>query len=402
MKMRTTTLAIALLCAGCHTSQPRADAAPAPPASSDYLYLWTGDADAAQDDFLAVVDVRRASPTYAKVVATTPVGKRKTIPHHTEHELDADGLLFANGFASGDTFAFDVRSGANPRLVTRFAAPKPYNQPHSYARLPNGNVLATLQSSGEDYEGAGGLMEFGTDGTLVRTVTAADASVDDRFVPYSMVVVPKLDRLVTTSADMHERWVSKVVQVWRLPGLERVRTLQLPPGPGGKEGWDPAEPRLLADGRTVMVSTFNCGLYLLEGLDTDAPSARFVYAFDGGGCALPAVVGRYWVQTVPAIHALVVLDMQDPAKPHEVSRVIVGEDYNPHWIVAEPSGRRLVMTSYGPRVLMFDFDPETGRITLDEDFRDPGASEPGLTMDRNDWPHGDSGKAAPHGAVFSR
>ena len=74
----------------------------------------------------------------------------KTIPHHTEHELAADGLLFANGFASGETFVFDVNAGASPKLVTHFAAPKPFNQPHSYTRLPNGHVLATLQSSGED------------------------------------------------------------------------------------------------------------------------------------------------------------------------------------------------------------------------------------------------------------
>jgi hypothetical protein len=178
--------------------------------------------------------------------------------------------------------------------------------------------------------------------------------------------------------------------------------LQLPPGPDGKEGWDPAEPRLLGDGRTVMVSTFNCGLYLMEGLETDAPSARFVHAFDGAGCALPVVIGRYWVQTVPSIHGLVVLDLHDPKHPREVGRVTLGKEYTPHWIVAEPGGRRLVMTSYGPRVLMFDFDPDSGDISIDERFRDAGAAEPGLSMDRSDWPHGDSGQAAPHGAVFSR
>lgn len=391
MKSRVTTLAIAALSFGVPTAQ----------AASDYLYLWTADADGAQDDFLAVVDARADSPTYGTVVATTPVGKAKTVPHHTEHELAADGLLFANGFASGDTFIFDV-NGASPTLKSRFAPPAPYRQPHSYARLPNGDVLATLQSSGEDHEGPGGLMEITTDGALVRTVDAADPAVDDHFVPYSLVVVPTLDRVVTTSADMHERWVSQVVQVWRASDLQRIATLQLPPGPGGKEGWDPAEPRLLSDGRTVMVSTFNCGLYLFDGLDSDAPSARFVHGFEGGGCAVPAVIGHYWVQTVPAKHAIVVLDVQDPAQPREVSRVTLGDDYKPHWLAAEPGGRRLVMTSYGPRVLVFDFDPDTGRIAIDGKFRDPGASEPGLRMDRTSWPHGDSGPAAPHGAVFSR
>jgi hypothetical protein len=398
MTFRPTALALAALAVA--TSASPACTANAASAASDQLYVWMADADAAQDDFLATLDARAGSPTYGRVVSTTPVGKRGTIPHHTEHELAADGLLFANGFKSGDTFLFDVRAAAKPTLVSSFGAPAPYRQPHSYARLPNGNVVATLQSSGEKGEGPGGLMEFTASGQIVRTVDAADAAVDDHFVPYSIAVMPSLDRLVTTSADMHERFVSKVVQVWRASDLQRLATLTLPPGPGGKEGWDPAEPRVLADGRTVMVSTFNCGLYLLEGLDTAAPSARFVHAFEGGGCALPVVIGRWWIQTVPEKHAVVVLDIADPASPREVGRVTLGDEYKPHWLASEPNGRRLVMTSYGPRILVFAFDPDTGTLAIDGAFRDAGADEPGLRMDRTDWPHGASGPAKPHGAVF--
>ncbi|CAN5605408.1 hypothetical protein BH23PSE2_BH23PSE2_04930 [soil metagenome] len=393
---------LAVLCLGCQTTALAAGDSTAAdiPGRGDWLYLWSGDQDRSHDDFLAVVDVRKGSSTYAHVVASVPVGKSGTFPHHTEHELAGDGRLFANGFGSGDTFVFDLRKQGAPSLVTRFGPPGPYRQPHSYARLPNGNVLATLQSTGDKYDGPGGLMEFGPDGTLLRTVSAADSAVDDRFLPYSLSVVAQIGRVVTTSADMHERWVSRVVQVWRLPELDRVSTLQLPPGPGGKEGWDPAEPRVLSDGRTVMLSTFNCGLYLMEGLESEAPGARFVHAFEGGGCALPVVVGDYWIQTVPDAHALVVLDIQAPEQPREVSRIELGADFKPHWISASPDGRRLVLTGYGPRVLLFDFDRDNGRIAIDTDFRDPGAQEPGLSMARTHWPHGESGPAVPHGAVF--
>jgi hypothetical protein len=51
---------------------------------------------------------------------------------------------------------------------------------------------------------------------------------------------------------------------------------------------------------------------------------------------------------------------------------------------------------------MARFDPATGQLTLDERFREAGATEPGFRMDDKTWPHGSSAKGIPHGAVFSR
>ncbi len=272
-----------------------------------------------------VMDVRDGSPTFGQVITTLPVGQKSTVPHHTEHELDASGELFANGFSSQHTFVFDLNEPEKPRLLTTFKPPAPFQRPHSYARLPDGNLLMTLQEQGAGEEVLpGGLIEVTPRGEVVKTVDARDDKVDKRILPYSLAVVPSLNRVVTTSADMHERWVSQAVQVWNLPDLKLVRSIQLPPGPKGREGWDPAEPRLLADGKTVLVSTFSCGLYQMTGLDSHAPFARFVYSFGGGGCALPVVMGNYWVQTVPDDHALVVLDITDSLKPREVSRLVLG------------------------------------------------------------------------------
>ncbi len=370
--------------------------------SSDYLFLWSADEDKQHEDFLAVMDVRHGSPKFGQIVATLPVGEKGTVPHHTEHELDASGELFANGFASQHSFVFDLNEPERPRLLTNFKPPPPFSRPHSYARLPNGNLVVTLQEKGGKVFQPGGLMEVTARGAVVRTVDAADDAVDPHVMPYSAEVVPALDRLVTTSADMHARWVSQAVQVWTLPDLERVRTIVLPPGPNGKEGWDPAEARVLGDGSTVLVGTFSCGLYLLEGLETSTPGARFIHDFGGGDCALPVVVGHYWVQTVPDAHALVALDVSEPSRPREVSRLIVGDEFKPHWIAAEPSGRRIVLTGYGPRVLLVSMDPATGKLGLIESFRDAGAKVAGVSFNRTDWPHGSSGNAVPHGAVFDR
>jgi hypothetical protein len=53
------------------------------------------------------------------------------------------------------------------------------------------------------------------------------------------------------------------------------------------------------------------------------------------------------------------------------------------------------------RLLMLDFDPDTGRMTLDTRFGDPDSIFPGVSMLRDEWPHGTSRDAIPHGVVFS-
>jgi hypothetical protein len=45
------------------------------------------------------------------------------------------------------------------------------------------------------------------------------------------------------------------------------------------------------------------------------------------------------------------------------------------------------------------FDPQTGALTLDGHFRDPG-ERVGVSMDGKSWPHGFHGDAYPHGTVF--
>ena len=377
-------------------------------APSDYLYLWTASADSTQPDFLAVLDVRPASPAYGRLVATVPVPGRKNRPHHTEHEMPADGRLFANGFASGQTFVFDANDPPHPRLDVQFGDIAGMMHPHSFLRLPNGNVLATFQMQHDSLGMApGGLAELTNRGQLVRSVSANVAGVDRRIRPYSAVIVPKLDRIVTTTTDMDGDAPLQSVQVWRLSDLRLLHTIDLPHGPRGNEGALTAEPRLLADGQTVLVSTFNCGLYLMRGLDGEAPSGQLVSSFPqkaGTDCAIPVIAGHYYLVTVPAWSAVVSLDISDPAKPREVSRLVLGDTDVPHWIALEPNHQRVVITGYKNlehRVLIANFNEATGQLSLDTRFRDEGAAEPGVRMDNKTWPHGGNAAGVPHGAVFS-
>jgi hypothetical protein len=194
-----------------------------------------------------------------------------------------------------------------------------------------------------------------------------------------------------------------VVQVWRLSDLEVLATIDLPPQPGGNGDEQPGEPRLLADGRTVLVSTFTCGLYRMTGLESASPGAEPVHRFDGGGCAVPVVAERWWVQPVPSAHALVALDVSDPAAPVEASRLELGPRSFPHWLALDAPSGRIVIADRGDgeeRLFIAHLDPTTGALSLDEAFRDPGSDRPGVSFERAEWPHGRTGAARPHGTVF--
>ncbi|MGH7587619.1 MAG: hypothetical protein ACRELU_03395 [Gemmatimonadota bacterium] len=388
------------------------EAAAEAPQLTRHLHIWAGDADRADPDFLAVLDADPDSPGYGQVIATVPTGRTGSWPHHTEHRMPESMHLFANGFMTGETFRFDLTAPEAPRLLGSFGAVAGLTYPHSYERLPNGNVLATFQGHGERNVDPGGLVELTDAGKVVRSGSAADSAAPRALLrPYSLAIVPDLDRVVVTSYDMGEdmgfrggrRGRTRAVQVWRLSDLSVLATIDLPPGPGGGGNEQPGEPRLLADGRTVLVSTFTCGLYRITGLASGAPGAEFVHGFDGGGCAVPVVLGDFWIQSVPSARAVVTLDVSDPSSPGEVSRVTLGPRNFPHWLALDPAGGRIVVADRGDgetRIFVLTLDSETGALAVDERFRDPGSERPGVDFGRSEWPHGPTGPARPHGSVF--
>lgn len=383
--------------------------APPPTTGAEYLHLWTASADSAQPDFLAVLDVTEDSGRYGRLVTTLPVPGLGNGPHHTEHEMPADRQLFANGFDTGKTFVFDLTDPLRPRLAAQFGEIDGYTHPHSFLRLPGGHVLGTFQMRHEGRGMPGGIVELTSAGRSVRSSSASTPGIDTATRVYSAGIVPALDRIVTTTTDMAgDHPASRQLQVWRLSDLELLHTITLPDGPAGDESLLTAEPRVLDDGRTVLVSTFNCGLYLMEGLDGDEPRGRLVSSFPRrprSYCAIPVVVGRYYLVTVPAWSAVVSLDISDPAHPREAGRVTLGPDDVPHWISVSADRQRVAITGYASmrhRVLIARFDSATGALAIDERFREEGSREPGFHMDDKTWPHGGSAPGIPHGAVFDR
>ncbi len=347
-------------------------------------------------DFLAVFDIGDP-PNFGHLVAMLPVPTASQMAHHANYEIPPNRMLFANDFMAAHSYIFDLTDPRRPRVAASFANAGVYTHPHSFAYLSNGNTLATYQQTGADDTAAGALVELDGNGRLLRASAAADPGIEPFIRPYSLQVLEKIDRVVTTSADMMPSTTSShVVQVWRLSDLKLLKTVLLPKSPRSKgvANQDPDEARVLVDGKTVLVKTGHCGLYRLNGLAGSNPSAQFVYDLGYRTCSsVPVVIGNYWLEPAMSGHCIVSLDVRDASHPVEVSRLLLDGDAYPHWIAREPGGNRISITGFGSilnRISFATVDPRTGALKLEKQS---------INFNRK-WPDGWNGPAVPHAALF--
>lgn len=385
------------------------------PDASRYLVTWVADADGADSDFLAVLDVAPGSRTYGQVLTTVPVGERGTVPHHTEHELTPGRSLFANGFDGNRSFRFDVADPLHPKFLGPLAPTPGLAFPHTFVRLPNGNVLATMQASGAGFEPPGGITEYRDDGTPARWGSAANP-VDPGTRPYSVLPLPEQDRLIVTGGRMflpptfgtpseldHPGYT---LQLWRLSDLRVLKTIALETPPGARAGIErnPYEVRRTSGG-DILFSTGSGGLYRVTGTEPESFKAELVYDL-GAGAYLPLVVDRFWIQAVASLRRVVVLDVSNAARPREISRIEFDDRQQPHWLGLDPLSNRIIVANSSAqseaRLWMLIFHPESGLLEFDRTFHDPGNDRPGIGFEREQWPHGRTGRGVPHGSVFAR
>lgn len=379
-------------------------------AAGHYLFAWAGDPAGRGHDFLAVIDADPASPSYGRLVTSVETDQPTQLVHHTEYTMPASGMLFANDHFAGRTFVWDLRDPLHPAVAASFTDRDGYAHPHSFVRLPNGHVLATFQhghaAHGDGAATTGGLVELDDAGRVIRSASSADPAFPDALLtPYSLVVLPDLDRVVSTNSSMHLDAVLHGVtwQIWRLSDLTLLRTAYVDVGEDRFSHIGPQEPRLGPDG-SVFVESLACGLQRITGIETGSPRARLVYTFPGSWCGVPTIVGRFLVEGPLEAHGLVALDLADPSRPVEVSRLKLGDTYYAHWTAWDPKTERLVVTSGRKpedRLYLVKLDTRTGQLALDETFRDVDGQVGFNFVDRR-WPHGWTGSALPHGVVFSK
>lgn len=427
----TITLALVIL-VGCDESGTDfdVDQMDARGSPSSYLYVWARDSDVGDGDtdFLATVDANPSSQRYGSVLSTAPVGSTGTGAHHAEPVAPATGLLFANGFSSNRTFLFDISTRAAPVLVAELHEVPGLSYPHDFRRLPDGDVLVTMQRGNGTIEGdPGGLALFDSKGELIRTSSAADTAFPGAKIrPYSLEILQDMDRVLTTGRAMSfwKERAADVVQIWRLSDLALLKTFPVPRlepaalpectlGPGdlcSAEQYagesQPFEIRALADG-SALLNTFTCGFYRIHDIETDVPVIEPILNWpEALGCSVPAMIGRFAIMPVMFNHAIVTLDVSDTAAPREVSRYITSDGFLPHWTAVDPDSNRIVVTADGPgavaTVMILEVDLATGELSLDERFGAFEDSTPGISFDRVHWPHGSTGAAMPHAALFGK
>ena len=412
--MRLLLFALLPSLAACATVTPEPEAG----SPSPYLLVFAGDKDEADEDFLAVVDLREGRT--GQVVATTPVGVKASMPHHMEYALPPEGeALFLNAHHSEETLLIEIAGAAAPKVSKRLKPPPPFRFTHDYWRLPNGNrLVGFLRSEGPspvagdtDLPGNhGGIAEYDSAGQLIRTASAAVIGFPEPIRPYAFAPVPRHDRLVTTSASMMETNSADVVQIWRFSDLKLLHTLPMPKGHPEKAESTPFEPRLMPDG-SVLLNAYGCGLYRLTDIETSSPKLAHVFTFAAeetdpkrrGACGVPVVEGRWWVMPVGRANRLVTLDISDPARPREVARLDTASDFRPHWSAKDPKSDRIVVGAElgGEQgMLILRLDPRTGALRLDERVRSREGRAGYLDLTLEKWPHGPSGAAWAHAALF--
>lgn len=383
-------------------------ARPARAAASRYLYVWAGSGHDSTPglDIMTVLDADPASASYATMLAALTVDSSGLMPHHSEFVAPLQGALFANDYTGDKSFLVDFTTPRKPTFTRRLALVPSGRRLHSFARLVNGHVLATVQFGDSSVAGApGGLAEFDAQGDLIRAGWSKDPAYPGaRIRTYGIAVVESLDRIVTTSSPMDNERTANVVQVWRLSDLSLLRTLPVPEVPGDSAHVAPFEARALTDG-TVIMNSYYCGFFRISDL-AGTPRIERVMALPfprNFGCSVPVVAGRFMVMPIAYAHRYATIDISDPAHPREVASFPTDSTFFPHWASADPGSDRLVFTDQGdgvPMVKVAHFDRGTGRLSWDSTFKDPGAAAPGVSYHKTSWPNGMTGMAMPHGAVF--
>ena len=101
-------------------------------------------------------------------------------------------------------------------------------------------------------------------------------------------------------------------------------------------------------------------------------------------------------------NSVVTLDISDPAHPKEVARLYADSVFRPHWLAKDPGSDRLVVGAENggeERMLLAHVDLATGRLRWDTSLRGQDGLL-GISFKREQWPHGTTGEAFGHAALF--
>jgi selenium-binding protein 1 len=312
-----------------------------------FLYVFCVDADAKDNDFLAVIDVDLDSPKYGQITYQLDLGSSGNETHHFGFTDDRTHI-WGCSLLSSRIFIIDVAANpAQPKLekvLEDIPGQTGLAGPHSPYALPGRMLLSFL--SGKDGGLPAGLAEFANDGKFIRRL---DLPKDAPYM-YDVAIQPDLNRMVTSSftplenykkplAQMDLKNFGKDLLVWDY--RERKVLTKLTTGAA------PLECRWALKENANYGFT-NCALddsiWIWEGNDDGKYSARKLCTTG----KLPADLrlspkGRFLYVSCFFSNEIQQWDVSDPQKPRLASTVVPG--VQPNMMHVTGDGKRMYITN---------------------------------------------------------
>src|SRR4051812_15863502 len=159
-----------------------------------FLYVFCVDADARDNDFVAVIDVNPDSDTFGTITYTLDLGSKGNETHHWGYTDDRT-RIWAGGLLSSRIWLIDVATDPAKPRIEKVLEDVPevtgLTGPHTYYALPGRMLLSFL--GGKDGGLPAGLAEFTNDGKFIRRIDQPEGA------PYGYHVALKagVDRVGT-------------------------------------------------------------------------------------------------------------------------------------------------------------------------------------------------------------
>jgi selenium-binding protein 1 len=311
------------------------------------LYVFCVDADAKDNDFLAVIDVNADSAKYGRIIYQLDLGSSGNETHHFGFTDDRTHIWGCSLFSSR-IFIIDVATNpARPKLkkiLEDVPGQAGLAGPHSPYALPGRMLLSFL--SGKDGGLPAGLAEFSNDGKFIRRF---DLPKDAPYM-YDVAIQPDLNRMVTSSftplanykkplAQMDLKNFGKELLVWDYRERKVMSKLTT--------GTAPLECRWSLKQNANHGFT-NCALddsiWMWEGNEDGKYSARKLC----GTGKLPADLrlspeGRFLYVSCFFSDEIQQWDVSDPQKPRLTSTVAPG--VQPNMMHVTGDGKRMYITN---------------------------------------------------------
>ncbi|HXG12995.1 MAG TPA: selenium-binding protein SBP56-related protein [Gemmataceae bacterium] len=312
-----------------------------------FLYVFCLDADAKDNDFLAVIDVDMDSPKYGQLIYQLDLGSAGNETHHFGFTDDRTHIWGCSLFSSR-LFLIDVASNpARPKLVKTLEdvpAKTGLTGPHSPYALPGRMLISFLGA--KDGGLPAGLAEYTNDGKFIRRIDLpADAPYG-----YDVAVKPDINRMATSSFTPPNNYKKPLAQM----DLKNF----------GKDVliWDFRERKVLAK-LTVGLSPLECRWSLKEGANhgfTNCALDDSIWVWEGDASGrytarklcntgkLPADLrqspdDRYLYVSCFLSNEIQQWDVSDLKKPKLVSTVVPGVQPNMMHITGD--GKRMYITN---------------------------------------------------------